>query len=158
MSNINPVIPTGGITKMVHSSEPGATVEENLYSQDKSSLNKESYQTLGTNRTVPTHTSEKVNPFNVKGVPGCKECRGSGWKEGRHPHPCNECAKMTVPIIDTHLTKVGQVSQPILEATTIHTVPITTTTTQHIPQQGQVLTGNALIGQLIIFLLKDKPL
>jgi len=73
-----------------------------------------SYQTLD-NKVNPTDTSKKINPFNVKGVPGCKECGGSGWKDSRHPHPCNECAKLTVPVIDTYLTKVGQTATPVVE-------------------------------------------
>ena len=110
-----------GINKHLYSTNPDAIVGENIYADNKTSINREeSYQTLD-NRTVPTSTGEKVNPFNVKGVPGCKECGGSGWKDSvKNPHPCNECAKRTVPVIDTYLTKVGQTSEaskPTLERT-----------------------------------------
>ena len=106
-----------GINKHLYSTNPDAIVGDNIYSNDKSSINKEeSYQTLD-NRTVPVDTGEKINPFNVKGVPGCKECGGSGWKETKkHPHPCNECAKKTVPVIDTYLTKVGHSAQQTVES------------------------------------------
>jgi len=129
-----------GINKHLYSTNPDSIVGENIYSSDKSSINKEeSYQTLD-NRTVPVDTGEKINPFNVKGVPGCKECGGSGWKETkRHPHPCNECAKRTVPVIDTYLTKVGHTSTPVVidqitqpevqtevvTSQTVETVPVT---------------------------------
>jgi hypothetical protein len=105
-----------GINKHLYSTNPDAIVGENIYSSDTTSINKEeSYQTLD-NRTVPVDTGEKVNPFNVQGVPGCKECGGSGWKDTKkHPHPCNECAKRTVPVIDTYLTKVGHTAVPAAE-------------------------------------------
>jgi hypothetical protein len=123
--NINPldVDKTSGINKHLYSTNPDRIVGENIYSSDKTSINKEeSYQTLD-NKTIPVDTGERVNPFHVKGVPGCKSCGGSGWKEtAKHPHPCNECAKRTVPVIDTYLTKVGHTTAPIAE-----TVPATET-------------------------------
>jgi hypothetical protein len=102
-------------------------LSENLYSSDKTSKNKdESYQTLE-GITVPSHTDQKINPFHVKGVPGCKSCGGSGWKESaRHPHPCNECAKITVPNIDTYLTKVGETATSTRDEMTVEkTLPVT---------------------------------
>ncbi len=113
-----------GMNMHLYSTNPDAIIGENIYSHDRTSINKEeSYQTLD-NRTVPVDTGEKVNPFNVKGVPGCKECGGSGWKETKkHPHPCNECAKKTVPVIDTYLTKVGHTTQPAVETHMETTTP-----------------------------------
>lgn len=118
--------PPSGLSKHIYSTNPDQIVEDNLYSKDKSSLNKdESYVTLD-NKVMPTDTTKKINPFNVKGVPGCRECGGSGWKDTRHPHPCNECAKRTVPVIDTYLTKVGQTSTPVIEEIeVIKQVPVT---------------------------------
>lgn len=116
MTDKNDTAIHSGISKHLHTSDPDALNSENLYSADRSSKNKdESYQTLE-GVTVPSHTDQKINPFHVKGVPGCKSCGGSGWKESaRHPHPCNECAKITVPNIDTYLTKVGQTASPTLD-------------------------------------------
>lgn len=107
-----------GISKHLYSTDPNPIVGENLYSADRTSVNREeSYQTLD-NRTIPVDTREKINPFNVKGVPGCKQCGGSGWRDDKnHPHPCNECAKKTVPVIDTHLTKVGHTTTPLVTST-----------------------------------------
>lgn len=111
MTDKNDTAIHSGISKHLHTSNPDPLNSENLYSADKSSKNKDdSYQTLE-GVTVPSHTDKKINPFNVKGVPGCTSCGGSGWKESAwHPHPCNECAKITVPNIDTYLTKVGETS------------------------------------------------
>jgi hypothetical protein len=107
-----------GISKHLYSTNPDNIVGENIYSTDKTSINKEeSYQTLD-NRTVPVDSQEKVNPFNVKGVPGCSYCGGRGWRDDKGPpHPCNECAKKTVPVIDTHLTMVGHTTTPTLQST-----------------------------------------
>lgn len=116
-SNTNPLDDkTSGINKHLYSTNPDLIVGENIYSSDKTSINKEeSYQTLD-NKTISLDTGDKVNPFHVKGVPGCKSCGGSGWKDaGKHPHPCNECAKITVPVIDTYLTKVGHTTGPLAE-------------------------------------------
>jgi len=104
-----------GISKHLHSVDTDSGIEENIYERDKSSLNKdESYQTLD-NKTISTHTKEKINPFNVRGVPGCHHCGGSGWIDAKKPHPCNECAKQTVPIIDTYMTKVGVPAKEVVE-------------------------------------------
>jgi hypothetical protein len=125
-----------GISKHVHSTNPDLFMSENIYANDTTSKNKdETYQTLD-NRTMPIHTDQKINPFNVKGVPGCKQCGGSGWKENaKHPHPCNECAKKTVPNIDTYLTKVGQTATPVREDVIVEKkIPVT----EYIEQQRQV--------------------
>ena len=125
-----------GISKHLYSTNPDAFSSENIYSEDTTSKNKdESYQTME-GRTVPGHTDQKINPFNVKGVPRCKSCGGSGWKESaRHPHPCNECAKKTVPNIDTYVTKVGQTATPVSEEVIIQkTIPVT----EYVEQQKVV--------------------
>jgi hypothetical protein len=101
------VIEAGGISKHVYSTNPSDNVEENLYSHDKSSKQANAYTTIKGEK-VKVGTKEKINPFNVQGVPGCVSCGGSGWKgKGKHPHPCNECAKKTVPIIDTNIVKTS---------------------------------------------------
>jgi hypothetical protein len=128
MSDQNRTAIPSGISKHIHSSNTtDAIISENLYSEDTTSKNKgESYQTLE-GQTVPAHTDKKINPFHVQGVPGCKSCGGSGWKESaKHPHPCNECAKKTVPNIDTYLTKVGQTATPVSEDVKVEkTIPVT---------------------------------
>jgi hypothetical protein len=141
--NLNPseADKSSGINKHLYSTNPDLIVGENIYSKDATSINKEeSYQTLD-NKTVPVDTGEKVNPFNVKGVPGCRECGGSGWKETkRHPHPCNECAKRTVPVIDTYLTKVGHTSTPIqpIQETQVREVQEVREVTQEVPVTREV--------------------
>lgn len=45
------------------------------------------------NMTYESGYSHKLNHQYVKGVKGCKQCKGSGWKEGKDPHPCYDCAK-----------------------------------------------------------------
>jgi hypothetical protein len=100
-------IPAGGLSKHVYSSNPDDVVEENIYSGNRTSKQKNSFTTIEGER-VKVGTKEKINPFNVQGVPGCVRCGGSGWKaKGRHPHPCNECAKKTVPVIDTNVVKTS---------------------------------------------------
>jgi hypothetical protein len=101
------IIEAGGLSKHVYSTNPNPNVEENLYSLDHTSKQKHSYTTIKGEK-VKSGTKEKINPFNVQGVPGCISCGGSGWKgKGLHPHPCNECAKKTVPIIDTNIVKTS---------------------------------------------------
>ena len=100
-------IKAGGISKHVYSSNPDDVVEENIYSGDTSSKQKNTFTTIEGEK-VRVGTKEKINPFNVQGVPGCVQCGGSGWKgKGKHPHPCNECAKKTVPVIDTNVVKTS---------------------------------------------------
>jgi hypothetical protein len=121
------IIEAGGISKHVYSTNPNDNVEENLYSQDKSSKQANSYTTIKGEK-VRIGTKEKINPFNVQGVPGCVSCGGSGWKaKGKHPHPCNECAKKTVPIIDTNIVKTSP------QITIDQQVPIQRRVTTEIP-------------------------
>jgi hypothetical protein len=121
------VIDAGGISKHVYSTNPNDNVEENIYSQDHSSKQKNTFTTIKGEK-VQVGTKEKVNPFNVQGVPGCTECGGSGWKgKGKHPHPCNECAKKTVPIIDTNVVKTSP--QTIIE----QQVPVQKKVTTEVP-------------------------
>lgn len=95
-----------GFAKHLYSTNPDNTVGSNIYSKDSSSKNKETFQTLD-KKTHQIATQLPINPFNVKGVPGCKNCGGTGWKDTSKPHPCNECAKKTVPVIDTTILKTS---------------------------------------------------
>lgn len=100
-------IRAGGISKHVYSSNPDDVVEENIYTNDTSSKQRNTFTTIDGEK-VKVGTKEKINPFNVQGVPGCVRCGGSGWKaKGKYPHPCNECAKKTVPVIDTNVVKTS---------------------------------------------------
>jgi hypothetical protein len=154
--NINPnnILPSG-ISKHVYSTNPDGIVDDNLYTKDKSSFNKdESYQTLD-NKVISTETHKKINPFNVKGVPGCRECGGSGWKDSKHPHPCNECAKKTVPIIDTFLTKVGQTSTPVIENVQIQK---TKEVTEYVEQTKTIPVTKHIEVQKTVPITKNVPI
>jgi hypothetical protein len=121
------VIEAGGISKHVYTTNPNDNVEENLYSIDHTSKQKHAFTTIKGEK-VKAGTKEKVNPFNVQGVPGCVSCGGSGWKgKSKHPHPCNECAKKTVPIIDTNIVKTSP--QSVID----QQVPIQKKVTTEIP-------------------------
>jgi hypothetical protein len=101
------IIEAGGISKHLYSTNPSANVDENIYTMGPSTKQLHSYTTIKGEK-VKVGTKEKINPFNVQGVPGCISCGGSGWKgKTKHPHPCNECAKKTVPIIDTNIVKTS---------------------------------------------------
>lgn len=91
MSNIE-----GNIKHTTYEVRKGNTGTENI---------KTEYIPVVTN--VTGENAPKINPYGVKGVPGCKKCGGSGWREGKHPHPCNECAKKTVPVIDKKIAYVS---------------------------------------------------
>jgi hypothetical protein len=90
--------------------------------------------------------SDYVNPMNVQGQPGCKRCGGKGWREGKNPHPCNECAKLSVPIIDTTTLKKGE-NIGVPSGTFVYDQQLTPGVVDSLPGHSVVPTHSVLGGQ-----------